>query len=61
VFDVPAMLILPIFFGISGIYFGATIIDVIIAFWLIASVYKETKQFFSRIPDRENEFSLNDA
>jgi putative MATE family efflux protein len=35
VFFVPAMLILPRYFGIMGIYYGATGIDLIVAVWLV--------------------------
>lgn len=57
VFYVPAMLILPIYFGISGIYYGATIIDIVIAAWLIASVWKET----NRLTDKDDDEKSRDG
>lgn len=38
VFFVPVMLILPQFFGLSGIYYGAVGIDLVIAVWLVLLV-----------------------
>lgn len=35
VFFVPVMLILPRFFGLDGVYFGATGIDVVVTVWLV--------------------------
>ncbi len=40
VFYIPAMLVLPIYMGIDGIYFGTTIIDIIITLWTIYIVRK---------------------
>lgn len=40
VFYVPVMLLLPKYMGINGVYYGATIIDVVITFWLGYVVYK---------------------
>lgn len=48
VFYVPVMLILPRFLGISGIYWGATIIDIIITIWVLVIVYKTFNQFQSK-------------
>ena len=38
VFFVPVMLILPRYFGLSGIYYGATGIDIVITVWLVLLV-----------------------
>lgn len=38
VFFVPVMLILPQFFGLAGIYYGATGIDIVITIWLVLLV-----------------------
>jgi Na+-driven multidrug efflux pump len=38
VFFVPVMLILPQFFGLSGIYYGAVGIDLVITVWLVLLV-----------------------
>ena len=40
VFYVPAMLILPIYMGLGGIYYGSTIIDVIISVWMLYYVVR---------------------
>lgn len=40
VFYVPAMLLLPRFFGIQWVYFGSTLIDVIITVWILFVVLK---------------------
>ncbi|MGD1947449.1 MAG: MATE family efflux transporter [Croceivirga sp.] len=40
VFYVPVMLLLPKWMGISGVYYGATLIDVIVTLWLGYIVYK---------------------
>lgn len=45
VFYVPAMLVLPKWFGIKGIYFGATGIDIIITIWILIIVFKTFKKF----------------
>lgn len=45
VFYVPAMLLLPKWFGIRGIYFGATAIDIIITVWILIVVFKTFKEF----------------
>ncbi len=39
IFYVPVMLLLPKWFGVSGVYFGSTLIDVIVALWLGYVVY----------------------
>lgn len=44
VFYVPAMLILPRYMGLSGIYYGATAIDLIITVWMGIIVYKQMKK-----------------
>ena len=39
-FYVPAMLILPRLFGVNWVYYGSTIIDVVVTVWLLAIVIK---------------------
>ncbi len=41
VFYVPAMLLLPRFIGVSGIYYGSLAIDAIIVLWTMMMVKKE--------------------
>jgi Na+-driven multidrug efflux pump len=45
VFYVPIMLILPKWIGMSGIYYGATFIDVVLTGWLVYIVWKSFKSF----------------
>jgi Na+-driven multidrug efflux pump len=40
IFYVPAMLILPRLFGIQWVYFGATLIDIIVTIWILLVVMK---------------------
>lgn len=40
VFYVPVMLLLPKWMGISGVYYGSTLIDIIVTLWLGYIVYK---------------------
>ena len=44
VFYVPVMLILPRYLGIEWVYYGATVIDVIITLWIVAVVHKLFKK-----------------
>ncbi|MEM7370748.1 MAG: MATE family efflux transporter [Bacteroidota bacterium] len=46
VFYVPVMLLLPRWIGIGGVYYGATIIDIVITVWLIYIV----RRTFSSLP-----------
>ncbi|MEM0910220.1 MAG: MATE family efflux transporter, partial [Pseudomonadota bacterium] len=48
VFYVPAMLLLPIWFGLSGVYFGSTVIDVFLTFCLLAIVMSSFKRMKSQ-------------
>lgn len=45
VFYVPVMLILPRWIGISGIYYGATLIDLLVTLWLVYIVWQTFKSF----------------
>ncbi len=45
VFYVPAMLLLPKWFGIRGIYFGATAIDIVITIWILIVIFNTFKEF----------------
>jgi putative MATE family efflux protein len=45
VFYFPKMLIIPKWIGMSGIYYGATFIDVVLTGWLIYIVWKSFKSF----------------
>ena len=40
VFYVPVMIFLPKFMGIGGVYYGSTVIDIVITLWLGYIVYK---------------------
>ena len=44
VFYVPVMLLLPQWFGVSGVYFGSTLIDVVITLWLGYIIYHNLQQ-----------------
>jgi len=44
-FYVPVMLILPKWIGISGIYYGATLIDLLVTVWLVYIVWQTYKSF----------------
>jgi Na+-driven multidrug efflux pump len=44
VFYVPIMLLLPRWMGVSGIYYGATLIDVVITIWLLIIVRNSFKK-----------------
>ncbi|GAA3627300.1 MATE family efflux transporter [Flavivirga jejuensis] len=39
-FYVPIMIFLPKYIGIKGIYYGATLIDIVITFWIVYVVWK---------------------
>ncbi|MEO9514089.1 MAG: MATE family efflux transporter [Flavobacteriaceae bacterium] len=43
VFYVPVMLLLPKWMGISGVYYGSTLIDIIVTLWLSYIVFKSFK------------------
>ncbi len=43
VFYVPIMLFLPYYFGLRGIYFGTTAIDLVITVWMLLVVWKQIK------------------
>lgn len=45
VFYVPAMLLLPKWFGLRGIYFGSTAIDIIVTIWILIVSFKTFKEF----------------
>lgn len=49
VFYVPVMLFLPSWLGISGIYYGATAIDLVITLWLTYIVWQTFKKFKLKI------------
>lgn len=40
VFYVPVMIFLPKYLGINGIYYGATLIDIVITLWIVYVVWK---------------------
>jgi len=40
---IPAMLILPKYIGISGVYIGSTIVNLMVAIWTIWLVWREFK------------------
>lgn len=42
---IPIMIFLPKYLGISGIYYGATSIDIMITVWIVIVVYKSFKTF----------------
>lgn len=44
VFYIPVMLFLPKWTGISGIYWGSTVIDVIITVWVLTVIYQSFKK-----------------
>lgn len=44
IFYVPAMLLLPKFFGMQWVYYGATLIDVIVTIWILFVVMKLFKR-----------------
>ncbi|MEM6398293.1 MAG: MATE family efflux transporter [Bacteroidota bacterium] len=54
VFYVPVMLILPRFVGLSGIYYGATAIDVVVTIWLAWILIRS----MHALPEDETEVSL---
>jgi putative MATE family efflux protein len=43
IFYVPVMFFLPKYIGVSGIYYGATFIDIIITIWMLIVVFKSFK------------------
>lgn len=43
IFYIPIMIFLPRYLGLSGIYYGATIIDVVITIWVMMVIYKQMK------------------
>ncbi|MEM9648703.1 MAG: MATE family efflux transporter [Bacteroidota bacterium] len=47
VFYVPVMLLLPKWMGINGVYYGSTLIDIVITLWLVYIVYKSFNQLGS--------------
>lgn len=50
VFYVPIMLILPKYLGIDGVYYGATLIDVVVTLWLVYIVYGSFKKMDLLLP-----------
>ncbi|MEL6537467.1 MAG: MATE family efflux transporter [Bacteroidota bacterium] len=50
VFYVPVMLLLPRYFGLGWVYYGATLIDVVITLWIGILVLKEMKTLRSPVP-----------
>ena len=44
IFYIPVMLIIPMYFGIRGVFFGATVIDVIMTILIVYQVNKELKK-----------------
>ena len=44
VFYVPVMLLLPSWLGISGVYIGSTLIDVVVTLWLVVVVLNSFKK-----------------
>ena len=51
VFYLPVMLLLPKWFGISGVYIGSTLIDVIVTLWLGIVVMDSFKKIGKTAPD----------
>lgn len=43
-FYVPVMIIAPMFFGVRGIYWGSTVIDIVITAWLLYAITKAFKR-----------------
>jgi len=53
IFYVPVMLILPHFYGLNWVYYGSTLIDIIITLWMLLIVIKLLKRL--NPPEFENE------
>lgn len=51
VFYIPVMIVLPIYTGINGVYYGTTIIDIIITIW---TLYIVRKTFYTILKTKES-------
>ena len=57
IFYIPVMLIIPMYFGIRGVFFGATVIDVIMTILIVHYVNKELKKIRQKEPEKKHEFT----
>lgn len=48
VFYVPVMLIAPVYFGVRGVFFGSTAIDLVVTFLIMLTVRAEFKKLYQR-------------
>ena len=60
VFYVPAMLLLPRYFGLGWVYYGSTAIDFVVTVWIVFVVVKLFKML-SNAEQQQEEVALGEA